>query len=119
MLPCKTVKKFPPNTTNIYKTYFLSVESTEPTQFAGVFLGIFGIIFIIILLALLWLRKYNDRKIILEQKMFKLNQEMKSRCEESIHNKQSIAASQKVVGVDAYLRQHPSLIHNPVVINDI
>ena len=51
--------------------------------------------------------------------MFKLNQEMKSRCEESIHNKQSIAASQKVVGVDAYLRQHPSLIHNPVVINDI
>ena len=88
------------------------MESTKPTKFAGVFLGIFGIIFIMILLALLLLRKYNDRKIILEQKMFKLNQEMKSRCEESIHNKQSIAASQKAVGVDEYLRQHPSVIHN-------
>ena len=88
------------------------MESTEPTPLAGVFLGVFGIIFIIILLVLLWLWKYKDRKIRLEQKMFKHNQEWKSRCKESIHNKQSIAASQKVVGVDAYLRQHPSLIHN-------
>ena len=46
--------------------------------------------------------------------MFKLNQEMQSRCKESIHNKQSMAASQKVVGVDTYLRQHPSLIHNQI-----
>ena len=88
------------------------MESTELTPFVGIFLAIFGIIFIAILLVLLWLRKYKIRKLKLEQKMFKLNQEMQSRCKESIHNKQSMAASQKAIGVDTYLRQHPSLIHN-------